>query len=318
MPRKSKHLSHSLMIISVAFALLLIVTSIYAPRLKPFPDSPLTSTANNQTVDQTGIVVDTLNQENAPSNTPIDTSNWKKYRDPVYHFTIKYPSEWATPVAKKINDPDFDYEYLVSFGTADTLSGKGIEGFNVFVFPSEKCSNSSAGQQSNATDTSQTGNIPSCASKKTQISLVAPNSPNIIEFSSKVYSYTIIPLFSENDADQELVRKTNIDFQEAAKTFTFDSSLKLITPKKTSANASSNNAIGNIVRPVAPAARSGRITGGVPVAGGKYICPHPNRKPMRSPNKGNHVDEDCCPDPDEWPNSLCIYKASDYRIMLTP
>jgi len=39
---------------------------------------------------------------------------------------------------------------------------------------------------------------------------------------------------------------------------------------------------------------------------------------MRSPNKGNHVDEDCCPDPDEWPNIACAYRPSDYAIMLKP
>ncbi len=307
------------MIIAGTFALLLILASIFAARLRPFPN-PRPNMGNNQSTDQTGTITGTSAPENAPAEIPIDTSNWKKYRDPVYHFTIKYPSEWATPVAKKINDPDFDYEYLTSFGTTETMAGQGFEGFNIFVFPSEKCSNSAAGQQQNTTDASQTGNTSSCASKKTQISLVAPNSPNIIEFTGKVYSYTIIPLISGNDADQELAQKTNLYFQEAAKTFSFDSTLKLITPKKTgpSASLSLNNAVGAAIQPIAPAARLGRITGGVPVAGGKYICPHPNRKPTRSPNKGNHVDEDCCPDPDEWPNSLCIYKASDYSIMLKP
>lgn len=305
------------MIIAGTFALLLILASIFATRLKPFPNHR-PNMGNNQSTDQSGTITGASAPENAPTEIPIDTSNWKKYRDPFYHFEVKYPDGWAKPVAKKINDPDFDYEYLASFGTAETMAGQGVEGFNIFVFPTEKCSNAATAQQQNTTDASQTGDTSSCASKKTQISLVAPNSPNIIEFTSKIYSYTIIPLISGSDTDQELAKKTNLNFQEAAKTFSFDSTLKLITPKKTGASASSNNAIGNIVRPVAPAARSGRITGGVPVARGKYICPHPNRKPMKSPNQGKHVDEDCCPDPDEWPNSLCIYKASDYRIMFKP
>ena len=33
-------------------------------------------------------------------------------------------------------------------------------------------------------------------------------------------------------------------------------------------------------------------------------------------NKVNHMDEDCCPDYDEWPKPNCIYTAADYAIML--
>ena len=125
MPRRSKHLSYFLMIIAGTFALLLILASIFAARLRPFPN-PRPNMGNNQSTDQTGTITGTSAPENAPAEIPIDTSNWKKYRDPVYHFTIKYPSEWATPVAKKINDPDFDYEYLTSFGTTETMAGQGF------------------------------------------------------------------------------------------------------------------------------------------------------------------------------------------------
>ena len=39
-------------------------------------------------------------------------------------------------------------------------------------------------------------------------------------------------------------------------------------------------------------------------------------KPQKSETKGKHVDEDCCPDPDEWPKPGCVYNAKDYSIML--
>jgi hypothetical protein len=46
-------------------------------------------------------------------------------------------------------------------------------------------------------------------------------------------------------------------------------------------------------------------------------CKH-NDKPHKSKqDKGKHVDEDCCPDPDEWPRPGCVYKPSDYAIMLS-
>ncbi len=48
----------------------------------------------------------------------------------------------------------------------------------------------------------------------------------------------------------------------------------------------------------------------------KVSCADPGQKPSYSKTKGKHVDEDCCPDPDEWPKPGCIYKPSDYAIML--
>jgi hypothetical protein len=40
-------------------------------------------------------------------------------------------------------------------------------------------------------------------------------------------------------------------------------------------------------------------------------------KPSYSDTKGKHMDEDCCPDPDEWPKPGCVYSASDYAVMLS-
>ncbi|MFH0969399.1 MAG: hypothetical protein V1804_02735 [Patescibacteria group bacterium] len=42
-----------------------------------------------------------------------------------------------------------------------------------------------------------------------------------------------------------------------------------------------------------------------------------NGHPSKSDNKGKHTDEDCCPDPDEWPKSGCVYDAKGYSIMLS-
>ena len=35
-----------------------------------------------------------------------------------------------------------------------------------------------------------------------------------------------------------------------------------------------------------------------------------------SDTKGKHIDEDCCPDPDEWPKPGCVYSAAGYALML--
>jgi hypothetical protein len=50
----------------------------------------------------------------------------------------------------------------------------------------------------------------------------------------------------------------------------------------------------------------------------KPSCREENDHPQKSKQgKGKHLDEDCCPDPDEWPKPGCVYKPSDYGIMLS-
>ena len=48
---------------------------------------------------------------------------------------------------------------------------------------------------------------------------------------------------------------------------------------------------------------------------GKNTCHHSDA-PQMSKSKGEHMDEDCCPDPDEWANPKCDYSSKDYGILL--
>lgn len=45
-------------------------------------------------------------------------------------------------------------------------------------------------------------------------------------------------------------------------------------------------------------------------------CAKKNDHPSKSDTKGKHQDEDCCPDPDEWPKPGCAYSASGLNLML--
>jgi len=45
-------------------------------------------------------------------------------------------------------------------------------------------------------------------------------------------------------------------------------------------------------------------------------CPKDTKGARNSPNKGKHMDEDCCPDPDEWPKPGCRYSAAGLALML--
>lgn len=50
----------------------------------------------------------------------------------------------------------------------------------------------------------------------------------------------------------------------------------------------------------------------------KVSCPEKNDgHPSKSKTKGKHMDEDCCPDPDEWPKPGCVYSASGRALMLS-
>jgi hypothetical protein len=311
MPHRSRKTHNWLALIGGAFAFLLIVSSLLISKQQAGEPDSVQTNSSVPTPTGDGLVAGasqdratTQNQDSAQAS--IDTSNWKNYRDPLYHFEIKYPAEWASPVAKRINDPDFDYEYQVLFGTADTIAGDGIEGFTIFVYPTNKCNATGASGQ------------PKCATTKSKSAVESDSQQNIFEFSSKVYTYTIVPFVPDPSTDSILVQKTKLELNEAQKTFVLDPNLQLVPKPQNQPNAKSLPPV-QAPKPVpAPRiGRSGKLTGAVR-SGGKLVCPHPNRKPMRSPNKGNHVDEDCCPDPDEWPNIACSYKPSDYAIMLKP
>ncbi|MFA6160463.1 MAG: hypothetical protein WC678_05275 [Parcubacteria group bacterium] len=51
----------------------------------------------------------------------------------------------------------------------------------------------------------------------------------------------------------------------------------------------------------------------------KISCKHPSDNPSKSKTKKHsHVDEDCCPDPDEYPKPGCVYSAKGLSILKKP
>jgi hypothetical protein len=48
----------------------------------------------------------------------------------------------------------------------------------------------------------------------------------------------------------------------------------------------------------------------------RISCAEKNDHPSNSDTKGRHMDEDCCPDPDEWPKPGCVYSPSGRALMM--
>jgi hypothetical protein len=106
------------------------------------------------------------------------------------------------------------------------------------------------------------------------------------------YIYNIVPILKENlEAPANFKKDVIYNFPEF---FSVISGFKLIEIKQ-----------------VAPKSQP-------MVKRGTRHCPHENDKPTISSTKSkNHMDEDCCPDYDEWPMPGCFYTAKDYAIMLS-
>ena len=67
-----------------------------------------------------------------------------------------------------------------------------------------------------------------------------------------------------------------------------------------------------------PVLATGKVAGVAIYVPRKLSCPEKNYgHPSKSDTKGKHTDEDCCPDPDEWPKPGCVYDAKGYSIMLS-
>lgn len=72
-----------------------------------------------------------------------------------------------------------------------------------------------------------------------------------------------------------------------------------------------------LARLAAARAEAARKAAASRVSVGRVSCPEKNDgHPSKSSTKGKHMDEDCCPDPDEWPKPGCVYSPHGYSIML--
>jgi hypothetical protein len=227
----------------------------------------------------------------------IDTANWKTYRSQKYEFEIKYPKDWPVPKIESLSNSKSEYEQKIAFN-----------GFNILIRNISKSAESSKCDKSNnsasgyvlaayQTDYAKLNNYPienkSCASREVHIIKDKYYFRKVFVYHviKGKYAYDVVPTEENKNNGNNYVsvlalNKDSSELNSILSTFKFKSADPIIS------------------RP--------RIVHAL-----KISCPKGDDHPSMSDTKGKHMDEDCCPDPDEWPKPGCIYSAKGYSIMLS-
>ncbi len=241
---------------------------------------------------------------------PDITANWKQYENDKYGFAIKYPQNWENP---EDISPTADNKYISRISFVSSAGGQDRKGFDVYVYP---ISRFPGPENTDNLVRKNDGNISGNCARFGAITLGGEGYPAkeidvkggdpcfeetfFYSLAKGNYLYNIVPLETgyniSNYDDKVTLIKTDPQFYDIISTLSF--------AEKTE--------IGNIPRKIVQRAVSPpkvRFVGG----GGK--CPEKNDHPRYSKTKGKHMDEDCCPDPDEWPNPRCSYSGGGMGIL---
>ncbi len=245
---------------------------------------------------------------------PDQTANWQVYDSQKYNFSIKYPSDWQAP---KETFPDSGSKYLlkISFDGQANSKGESQNGFDIFVYSFSKFPNylgtDNFVPKSENTDQQDCPHFDDITlgeagypAKEINVSDKDPcwEETFFYNLANSGFTYNIVPRsgrkYDIKGFDEKLdLLKILPQFYDIVSTLNF-------TDKENIAQAS-QRVFQTAISP--PRARY--------VAGGH--CPAKHDHPSYSnKGKGKHMDEDCCPDPDEWPNPRCAYSESALGVML--
>lgn len=242
---------------------------------------------------------------------PDPTADWKVYENKKYNFFLKYPQDWQTP-RESPAEQGVNYLAKISFDGKGISGANNGKGFDVFIY--------NAAKFPNLTETDnlkkKTENISKECSRFDDITLgekgypakevnISPDNPCWEEtffysLTKNGYTYNFVPRFSDDYDIENYDEKISLirvfpEFYDITSTLNF-------SEKETIAQIPKKVAQKVIAPPKV------RYTSG---AG----CAHKKDKPRKSKTKGKHMDEDCCPDPDEWPNPRCAYSGGGLGLM---
>lgn len=237
---------------------------------------------------------------------PDPTAEWKTYKNESYSFSIKYPNDWQVPTTKA---PSSGERYLLKISFEGQSAQNGGEGaFDAYIFRGSILDFVGAGNLMKKNELLPTDVCPRFDDitlgqegyPAKEINVTAENpcwkETFFYSLSENGFTYVIVPRFGsryniENFNEGESLVKFHPLFFDVVSTL--DLSKKEVVAET----------VKKIVTP--PKAR---FTSGA-------SCNHKNDKPRKSKTKGKHMDEDCCPDPDEWPNPRCAYSGGGLGLM---
>jgi len=248
---------------------------------------------------------------------PDPTVDWKTYRNSKYGVSLKYPRSWQDSRESSAGDQE-KYILKISFDEKGVASPAGVKGFDIFVYGAQKFS----GPIGTDNLKKKNGDIPDqdCpkidditlgeqghSAKEVNISADNPCWEETFFYSltKNGYIFNLVPRQEMGEKILEDRKKIDIlrnfpEFYDVVSTLDFSE-----TQTESIVQLSKQVAQKAIAPPKV------RFTSGA-------TCAHKKDKPSRSKTKGKHMDEDCCPDPDKWPNPRCAYSAKGLAIMLPP
>jgi len=282
------NLARGIVITVLIIALLLVLALVINLNLKKSEEK------NNQTIESSELEIPVF-----------DTTDWENYQNNWYGFKLKYPENWEQLESQKpLEDSRWEYKYR--FRKKETDEDNPYIGFDVVIYNINKVKELTSTEEHPSFKFEMNENEtcrfipehmkeePAFFSVEMHISPADDcyNQAFFYSIISDKYIYNVAPVPKDNQKIPTDFKKYAIkNFPEFISTA---SSFDLITIKKINSQPITQK----------PAVRLKK-------------CPAKVDNPsISSRNDKNHMDEDCCPDFDEWPKPGCAYSAKDYVIML--
>lgn len=245
---------------------------------------------------------------------PNPTADWKDYSSARYGFSLKYPAGWQPP--QEIS-PGKDENFIqkISFDEKGIVSDKiTVQGFDVFIYSASRFPGPAG--TDNLKKKNENVSSENCPrfeditlgqvgypAKEVNVTADNPCWEETFFYSLTVngYTFNIVPRTPKGFAS--LGRDIKIplvnvfpEFYDVASTLTFAERQSAVSqaPRRIAEQIASPPAV--------------RYTAG-------QRCAVKNDHPSYSKTKGKHMDEDCCPDPDEWPNPKCAYSGGQLGVL---